>query len=655
MTSILDGLTRGLSRVLHRVDPRVPMLTHWPGARAIADRAHARLVHPLHVRLFLHRTRAHRRRLDQVTFIGVTGSAGKTTTKDLIAAMASSGLRGIKSEGSGNDSYDVARAIRRVSADYRFAVVEVGATGPGSLDESLALLRPGIGVVTSVGTDHYSAFGSLEGIAAEKSKMVRVLAADGIAVLNADDPRVLGMREDLPCRVITFGQNPEADVRAEAVAAAWPDRLSFTVVHGGQAVPVQTQLCGAHWVSAALAAVAVGVALGVTLDEAARALGTIASFQGRMSPLALPDGVTVIRDDWKASIHTIPPALDFLKQARATRKIAILGTIADTMGDARSVYVRMARLSLDAADSTIFVGPRAFSALRAKKDAGDDRLRAFGTVKAATQFLDGFLRPGDLVLLKGSNTADHLYRIVLSRTHPVACWRADCKKNGFCDTCSLLQVPSDPPVSSAAHTQESMAEETAGHVSPPARVVLGLGNPGEQFAGTPHNVGQAAVERLARSLDAVWEPDGPVFLARATLHGEPVCLVKLDTPINHSGPALESLTQRLGVSPDRCILIHDDLDLPLGTVRIRMRGSDGGHRGVRSILETFQTDMIPRVKIGVKGPGGKRPAGEAVLTPFPEEERPVIEAAMEQALKKLDGMVGSLAPAQSGSTGASQS
>jgi aminoacyl-tRNA hydrolase len=649
MTAVLDALTRGFSSALHRVDSRLPVLTHWPGARTIVDRGHARFIHPLQVRLFLHRTRRHRRRLDQVSFIGVTGSAGKTTTKDLIAAMASSGFRGMKSEGSGNDSYDVARAIRRVSADYRFAVVEVGATGPGSLDESLALLRPRIGVVTSVGTDHYSAFGSLEGIAAEKAKMVRALPADGIAVLNADDPRVLAMREGFAGRIITFGLHPEADVRAESVSAAWPDRLSFTMIHAGRGVPVQTQLCGAHWVSAALAAVAVGVALGVSLEESAQALGTIASFQGRMSPLALPNGVTVIRDDWKASIHTIPPALDFLKQARAPRKIAILGTIADTMGDAGAIYVKMARLALEAGDFVIFIGPRAFAALRAKKGAGDGRLRAFGSVKAATEFLDGFLRPGDLVLLKGSNTADHLYRIVLSRVRPVACWREDCKKNGFCDTCSLLQIPSDPPVSSAVRAQELTDEETSGQVTPPARIILGLGNPGEQYAGTPHNVGQAAVERLAQSLDAVWQADGVVLRADATFHGEPILLVKLGSPINHSGPALEVLTQRLGVTPDRCILIHDDLDLPLGAVRVRMRGSDGGHRGVRSILETFQTDMIPRVKIGVKRPGGKRPAAEAVLTPFREEERPVIEVAMEEALKRLDGMVGSLAPTRVGS------
>ncbi len=652
MTSILDALTRGISGGLHRVAPRIPVLTRWPGGRALIAGTHARLVHPLRARLFLVRARRWRRRLDHVIFIGVTGSAGKTTAKDLIAAVASSRFHGSKSGGSGNDAFDVARAIRRVTKEQHFAVLEAGAPVPGALEESLALLRPRIGVVTSVGSDHYSAYGSLDGIAAEKARMVRALPPDGVAVLNADDLRVRAMRQHFGGRVITFGLHLDADVRAEAVAAEWPDRLAFRLAHGGEIVPVQTQLCGAHWVSSALAAAAVGVALDIPLPEIARALGTIGSFQGRMSPLALPDGVTVIRDDWKASIHTIPPALDFLKRARAARKIAIIGTIADTMGDAGAMYVTTARQALESADYTIFVGPRAFAALRAKKDPGDERLRAFGTVKAATRFLDGFLRSGDLVLLKGSNTADHLYRVILSRMRTVACWRADCKKNGFCDTCSLIEVPSDPPTPSSAAFDAPVPEAPGDAAPSPARIIVGLGNPASRYAGTPHNVGQATVERLGARLDAVWTLDRSVRMARVTLEGEPICLVTLDSPINQTGPTLRVITERLRVAPDRCVLVHDDLDLPLGAVRSRMRGSDGGHRGVRSVLEAFQTDLIPRVKIGVRREGPKRPAAEAVLAPFEAAEIPVVERAMDDAVQRIGAVISAPAPASQRLAGA---
>src|SRR5262245_20204011 len=134
-----------------------------------------------------------RSRLGVVTFIGVTGSAGKTTTKDLIAHVLAARLSGHKSGGSANELHDVARAIRSVRRDQRFLVAEVGAPAPGVIDRCLALLRPQIGVVTNIGTDHRSAYESIDEIAAEKSKLVLALPTDGVAVLNADDPRVQEM------------------------------------------------------------------------------------------------------------------------------------------------------------------------------------------------------------------------------------------------------------------------------------------------------------------------------------------------------------------------------------------------------------------------------------------------------------------------------
>ncbi len=592
-----------------------------------------------------------RARRPDVLWIGVTGSAGKSTTKDLIIAVLATRFRGGGAGWTGNYPRDVSRNILAVSRGDGFRVVEIGAnSGPGSLDGPQALLRPRIGVITNVGTDHYRAFGSVEAIAAEKAKMVRALPSDGIAVLNADDARVLALRDGLACRVITFGLHPDADVRAERVTAAWPDRLTFTLVHGGRSLDVRTQLCGTHWVSGALAAVAVGVATGISLEEAVTALGTVPPFQGRMSPMALPDGVTVIRDDWKASLTTVPPAMEFLRQARASRKIVVLGTVSDHFGEDK-VNVALAREAREVADLVCFVGPRAFGALRAKTQAGDDRIRAFGTVKAAAEFLRGALRAGDLVLLKGSNTADHLYRLILTRIRPVACWQDTCGRMAFCDQCALLTVPSEPSSGSLPALPGAPEPDSQPALDPTVLVFVGLGNPGPEYQDTPHNVGHVVLDRLAAMLDAPWEADGDARIARAEWMGAPVCLVKPGGWMNHSGPTLRAVAGRLGFDPTRCVLIFDDLDLPLGAVRLRMRGSDGGHRGVRSVLETFQTDQFPRVKVGVARPGAKRPAADEVLTAFIPDERAIVEAACAQAIERAGDLLketrGASAPASS--------
>lgn len=597
-----------------------------------------RILRPAYEVGFWHYARLHRSKVRDTVFIGVTGSAGKTTTKDLTAAVLATRLRGHVGRGSGNYAHDVAANVLSVRPDDQFRVVEVGANdGPGSLDKPLALLRPRIGVVISVSTDHYTAFGSIEAIAAEKGKLVRALPPDGVAILNADDPRVLAMREGHAGPIRTFGLSAGADLRAEEVSGAWPDRLSFTLVHAGERVPVRTQLCGTHWVSAALAAVAVGLELGIPLSDAAKAIGEVEPFKGRMNPVELADGVTFIRDDLKASLGTIPPVLEFLRSARAARKILVLGTISDHPGN-NGIYTRVARQALEEVDLLCAVGPGAFFTLRAQKGATGDRVRAFGSVKAATAFLMEFLRPGDLVVLKGSNTSDHLVRILLARSTKVACWQSNCGRMAFCDTCALVAVPSEPASGELVPVVADAPPARGGHVRAGAsdlQVIVGLGNPDPALANTPHSVGHAAVDALAEKLGARWSPEEGAHIAAGDWDGEPVRLVKLTAWMNHSGPALRTLGQRLGFDAAHCILIYDDLDLPLGSLRARANGSDGGHLGVRSILEAFQTDKFRRVKLGVKRAGPARSDKERVLAPFSEEDRAIIEGVYPQAFERV--------------------
>jgi UDP-N-acetylmuramyl pentapeptide synthase len=382
-----------------------------------------------------------RRGLAGVSFVAVTGSCGKTTTKDLIAAACATRLRGGKSHDSTNNVYNAARTILRLPRGSRFCVQEISAAGPGQIERALALLLPRIGVVTNVGGDHWAAFRSLEATAAEKGKLVAALPADGVAVLNADDPHVLAMASRCAGSVLTYGLSPDAMLRGGEVRSAWPERLSLSVTHGGDSLRVETQLCGVHWASSVLAALAAGLALGVPLADGARGIAGVEPWLGRMSPMETEDGVTFLRDDWKAPYWSIPAALEVLRTARAQRKIVVLGTLSDYPGNAGRKYAALARQALEAADHVVFVGRLSGSALRAGKDREDASIAAFPRMREAATHLREFLRTGDLVLLKGSHRADHLARVALAQRHDVACWIERCDRQIFCDRCVRLTTP----------------------------------------------------------------------------------------------------------------------------------------------------------------------------------------------------------------------
>ena len=382
----------------------------------------------------------HRRRVAGVTFVAVTGSAGKTTTKELVAAVLGSRHRVSKSPGTHNAAHWVSLTVLGARPGDGFCVQELGATGPGSLNDPIALVRPRVAVITNVGGDHRRAFRTLEATATEKGKVVAAVPRHGLAVLNADDPRVLAMAGSCRGRVLTYGLRPDAAVRAESVTSSWPDRLSFVAIHGEQRVAVQTRFCGVHWVHACLAAIATGVGLGIPLRVAAAALSAVEPQPGRYQPVRA-NGVTFIRDEVKASLWSVAPALEFLRDARAPRKVAVIGTISDYSGRASQIYAAVARQALDVADEVIFVGPQARRSGGARSHPKGAALRAFPNPREAHRHLAATLVPGDLVLLKGSQRADHLLRLVLARRGRVACWRTACGRIRFCVECLLLGVP----------------------------------------------------------------------------------------------------------------------------------------------------------------------------------------------------------------------
>jgi UDP-N-acetylmuramoyl-tripeptide--D-alanyl-D-alanine ligase len=385
--------------------------------------------------------RRHRNRLSGPTFIGVTGSVGKTTTKELVAAVLGGEGAGTKTPGSRNQLNLVGRTILQTRQRHAFSVHEVPAWRPGSVREIAALIRPDIAAVTRIGSDHRRVFRTLEATAAEKRALVEALPPDGVAVLNADDPHVLAMANAFPGRVITFGAAADATLRADDVRSSWPDRLTFTLRAEGRAFPVRTQLNGRFWIASVLAAVGVGVALDVPLDRALAAVASVEPVTGRMSVVE-QGGVTFVRDDTKAPRWSLDATFEFLAEARAARKVLVLGTISDYPGSMSATYSRTAARALEVADEVAFVGPNSRHALK----AGSDSLSAFATVREAAEHFRTTLRDGDLVLLKGSVRADHLSRIALNRVSEVRCWRTSCGRVSFCEDCRLLYGRFAPPV-----------------------------------------------------------------------------------------------------------------------------------------------------------------------------------------------------------------
>jgi len=404
------------------------------------------------MRLAYRRAARHRRRLAGVTFVGITGSCGKTTTKELVAAVLARRGRVTRTPGNHNSAQWVPRTVLDARTHHDFCVQEIGASGPGSLDAPLALVRPRVAVVTNIGDDHRSAFRTLDATAAEKRKLVEAVPADGIAVLNADDPRVLAMADACRGRVLTSGLAEAAAVRAVGVGSAWPEHLSFVVRQGDASATVESRFNGAHWVHALLAAIATGLALGVPLAEAVAAVETVEPWSGRLSEMRA-DGVTFLRDDCKAPLWTVGPALDVLRTARAPRRVAVFGTLSDYRGRASAVYAAVARQALDVADEVVFVGPNAERCEGARAHPRGDALRRFATAREASEHLARSLGPGDLVLLKGSNRADHLLRLVLARAGRLGCWRTGCRRLKFCDGCLLRSVPELPRFRAARPTR----------------------------------------------------------------------------------------------------------------------------------------------------------------------------------------------------------
>ena len=214
------------------------------------------------------------------------------------------------------------------------------------LAESCAILRPDIGVVINVASDHYTEFRSLEATAREKGTLVEKLPKSGTAILNADDPHVRPMAQRTRAGVLTFGQSPDADVRALKVWGSLPERLCLTVSYKNEIANIRTQLVGIHWTPSVLAAIACGIACGLDLETCAKGVGAASTPMGRCSVHERSDGAVYVLDSHKAPIWTLSASYGLLRDAKAPRKTMVIGTVSDYPGARSRRYRRIARDAL---------------------------------------------------------------------------------------------------------------------------------------------------------------------------------------------------------------------------------------------------------------------------------------------------------------------
>jgi UDP-N-acetylmuramyl pentapeptide synthase len=366
--------------------------------------------------------------------IGITGSCGKSTAQWLLGEITL--RRGRTDYKTNNQPIDVALRRFTLGPWYRYWVQEIATSEQGQIARQTKFFRPDIAVVTVVRDDHYVSFRSRDAVADEKFALVAALPKKGVAVLNADDPRVLAMAERTDAKVITYGLAENADLRATDVSSIWPAGLSMQVSYQGKTIPINTRLFGEFWVTSVLAAIGGALAAGFSLQECADVIAATEPVVGRMSETVSQDGVAFLRDDIKAPFWTIPAVLEVLEQADARRKVFVIGTMSDYPGAGSRKYRKVARDALDVAEKVIFVGDFAGSAVRASTNPGDGSLLGFNTLYEANQHLQEYLEPGDLVLLKGSYKVDHLHRVIMDRSNEIACWRHKCGRVVPCYACT---------------------------------------------------------------------------------------------------------------------------------------------------------------------------------------------------------------------------
>jgi UDP-N-acetylmuramoyl-tripeptide--D-alanyl-D-alanine ligase len=343
--------------------------------------------------------------------VGVTGSNGKTTTKNLLRAILERVGPTIAAKASFNNEVGAPLTMLGVTEDTRFLVAEMGASAEGEIARLVRMARPDIGIVLTVGLAHAGGFGGIEATVRTKSEMVTDLLPDDVAVLNSDDDRVAGMAGVTAARVVWFGEGERATVRASDISGSRTGTTFTLHLPTGESRPVTFQVLGEHHVMNALAASAAATELGVPIDDIVAALESVTMAERwRMEVMGGRDDITVINDAYNASPDSMTAALKTLAQVRKPdgRSIAVLGEMSELGELSGEEHDRIGLLAVRLNISQlVVVGPaaRRMHISTINEGSWDGESAYVETADAAFDLLRDTVQPGDTVLVKSSNSA----------------------------------------------------------------------------------------------------------------------------------------------------------------------------------------------------------------------------------------------------------
>ena len=331
--------------------------------------------------------------------VAVTGSAGKTTTKDAIAELLATRFQVGKTAGNLNNHLGVPLSLLRIPETAEVGVMELGMNHAGEIRALATLAEPQIGVVTNVGYAHIEAFKSIDAIAFAKRELIESLPPDGVAVLNADDPRVLAFRDVFPGRVLTYGLSAQAELRGDEVRIQ-PESVAFSV----SGVPFRSSLLGRHSVLNILAALAVATIFGIELQTLPPVVSRLAP--GRMrGERRRWRNVTILDDSYNSNPDAARFMIDVLKDESARRRIAVLGEMLELGSWTEKLHAEVGEYAASSGIDVIVgirgAGRPLVDAARRRAAAGQETY-FFGDPEAAGAFLRRFVQPGDAILFKGS-------------------------------------------------------------------------------------------------------------------------------------------------------------------------------------------------------------------------------------------------------------
>ncbi len=377
-----------------------------------------------------------KRKGSRTTVIGITGSSGKSTTAALTAhILEDAGVTGRQI--IQNNLKDIYRSLIRTPRETDYFVAEVAIGPRGHMRDTARFLQPDMAIVTLIGIEHYSWYRSREAVAAEKGFLVENIRADGLVLLNADDPHVMSMADRTSARAVTFGRLQPADYRVVCAKASYPDRLRVRIAAGGTEIDIETRFAGEQFWLSTVAAFAAASELGMPADRIAERIRSFAGLPGRCEIYPVAGGPTFILDTVKAPGESLNLAFATLADARSRTKRIVLGQISDYKGSSKKQYRDAYLAARAAADQVIFVGAHGHRAKASDEDRQAERYLSFETPAEVDAYFRNTAGPDDAILLKGSENL-HLERIALNWDKDVRCWEPYCGISVSCRKCGLF-------------------------------------------------------------------------------------------------------------------------------------------------------------------------------------------------------------------------